>query len=307
MSVITNLIDGCTDEGKRLKMHTSEINIRDPFVLVHEGKYYMYGTRGETAWGLASGFDVYVGTDLDNWDPPCACFENDGTFWADRHYWAPEVHVWRDKFYMFASFKSETVHRGTAILVADHPTGPFKPHSNGPVTPGEWECLDGTFYVSRDGTPYIVFCHEWLEVGDGEVWAAQMNDDLSATVGTPFLLFKASGASWCRETGSPPHCGYVTDGPFLWRTNTGELLCLWASMSESGYTEGLAMSDNGEIDGKFLQLEPLFDRDGGHAMVFRGLDGELYMTLHCPNIHPLERPRFIRVVELNGALSAPEA
>ena len=23
-----------------------EINIRDPFVLVHEGKYYMYGTRG---------------------------------------------------------------------------------------------------------------------------------------------------------------------------------------------------------------------------------------------------------------------
>lgn len=22
------------------------INIRDPFVLVHEGKYYLYGTRG---------------------------------------------------------------------------------------------------------------------------------------------------------------------------------------------------------------------------------------------------------------------
>ena len=29
-------------------MKTNEINIRDPFVLVHEGKYYLYGTRGET-------------------------------------------------------------------------------------------------------------------------------------------------------------------------------------------------------------------------------------------------------------------
>lgn len=29
-------------------MHTSEINIRDPFVLLHEGVYYLYGTRSET-------------------------------------------------------------------------------------------------------------------------------------------------------------------------------------------------------------------------------------------------------------------
>ena len=27
-------------------IHTDEINIRDPFVLVHEGQYYLYGTRG---------------------------------------------------------------------------------------------------------------------------------------------------------------------------------------------------------------------------------------------------------------------
>lgn len=29
-------------------MKRTEINIRDPFVLVHEGKYYLYGTRGAT-------------------------------------------------------------------------------------------------------------------------------------------------------------------------------------------------------------------------------------------------------------------
>ena len=32
-------------------MHTSEINIRDPYVLVHNGAYYLYGTRSETCWG----------------------------------------------------------------------------------------------------------------------------------------------------------------------------------------------------------------------------------------------------------------
>ena len=87
-------------------MKTEEINIRDPFVLTHEGKYYLYGTRGATCWGPATGFDVYIGTDLENWEGPVSCFENDGSFWADRNYWAPEVHPWRGAWYMFASFKS---------------------------------------------------------------------------------------------------------------------------------------------------------------------------------------------------------
>ena len=66
-------------------MKTNEINIRDPFVLLENGTYYLYGTRGATCWGPATGFDVYTGTDLENWEGPFPCFENDGTFWADRN------------------------------------------------------------------------------------------------------------------------------------------------------------------------------------------------------------------------------
>ena len=143
-------------------MKCSDINIRDPFVLVHEGMYYLYGTRGATCWGPATGFDVYVSRDMENWTGPTPCFENDGTFWADRNYWAPEVHAWQGKFYMFASFKNEELCRGTAILCADTPMGPFRPHSDGRVTPPDWERLDGTFYVSKAGRPYMVFCHEWV-------------------------------------------------------------------------------------------------------------------------------------------------
>ena len=282
-------------------MKRTDINIRDPFVLVHDGAYYLYGTRGETCWGLADGFDVYVSRDLEDWEGPHVCFHNDGTFWADRNYWAPEVYHYGDAFYMFASFKNSEVKRGTAILKAESPLGPFHPHSDGCVTPRDWECLDGTLYVSKAGTPYMVFCHEWVQAGDGEVCAIPLTQDLSAPAGEAFLLFHASDAPWCKVMHhSSGVSGCVTDGPFLWRTSDGTLLCLWASFSEGGYTEGVAVSDNGEIDGRFTQVDPLFMDDGGHGMVFRALDGQLYLTLHSPNAHLEERP-FFHPIEDTGS------
>ena len=284
-------------------MKRTDINIRDPFVLVYEGAYYLYGTRGETCWGPADGFDVYVSRDLENWDGPFVCFHNDGSFWADRNYWAPEVYFYQGAFYMFASFKHPDVHRGTAILRAESPMGPFVPHSDGCVTPKDWECLDGTLYISKAGKPYMVFCHEWVQAGDGEVNAIPLTDDLRAAAGEPRLLFHASDASWCQvKHHSSGVSGCVTDGPFLWRTADGTLLCLWASFSEGGYTEAVAVSDNGEIDGRFTQVEPLFMDDGGHGMVFRGLDGQLYLTLHSPNAHLEERPFFHPITERDGRL-----
>ena len=284
-------------------MKRTDINIRDPFVLVHEGAYYLYGTRGETCWGPADGFDVYVSRDLENWNGPFVCFHNDGSFWADRNYWAPEVYFYQGAFYMFASFKHPDVHRGTAILRAESPLGPFVPHSDGCVTPKDWECLDGTLYISKAGKPYMVFCHEWVQAGDGEVNAIPLTDDLRAAAGEPRLLFHASDASWCQvKHHSSGVSGCVTDGPFLWRTTDGTLLCLWASFSEGGYTEAVAVSDNGEIDGHFTQVEPLFMDDGGHGMVFRGLDGQLYLTLHSPNAHLEERPFFHPITEREGRL-----
>ena len=275
-------------------MRTEEINIRDPFVLCHGGKYYLYGTRGATCWGEADGFDVYTGEDLRTWEGPIECFHRPEGFWADRNYWAPEVYFRDGMFYMFASFKNETTRRGTAVLRAASPLGPFEPWSEGPVTPGDWECLDGTLYVSREGKPYMVFCHEWVQAGDGEILAMPLTDDLKAAAGAPALLFRASEAAWSRQVKhSSGKTGYVTDGPFLWRNEKGELLCLWSGFSGEGYAQGVAVSDNGEIDGKFIQREPLFLRDGGHGMLFRGPGGRTVLALHSPNKHLQERPRFL--------------
>lgn len=261
-------------------MKFNEINIRDPFILVHNGKYYMYGTRG---WN-STGFDVYVSDDLENFTEAKPVFEKPDGFWGTKEYWAPEVHEYKGKFYMFATFHSETRRRGTQILVSDTPDGTFVPHSKEPITPADWEALDGTLYVSKDGTPYMVFCHEWLQVKDGTMCAIKLKDDLSAPIGEPFVLFSASeypNANTDTEN-------FVTDGPFLYRAENGRLLMLWSTLAHNAYAEALCYSDNGEIDGNWIQCkEPLFDKDGGHGMVFTDKDGKLNFIMHSPN-----RPQF---------------
>ena len=289
-------------------MKNKEINIRDPFVLVHDGHYYLYGTRAKTCWGKADGFDCYVGTDLENWEGPFEVFHRPEGFWADKNYWAPEVHFYEGAFYMFATFNSEAVERkGTMILKADNPLGPFVLHSEGKITPDEWNCLDGTLYVSPEGIPYMVFCHEWQDIGDGAVCCVELTKDLKRPAGDVRTLFTASqGRPWVRKIVHDrfPGDNYVTDGPFLYRLKGGELLMLWSRFGEHGYVEAISRSDNNDITGNWVPDEELlFERDGGHGMLFATLDGKLMLTLHSPNETPLERPAFYEMEERDGKLA----
>lgn len=272
-------------------MKLNEINIRDPFILPYEGKYYMYGTRAKNTWASntqKNGFDVYVSTDLINWSEPVSIFEGSDAFWGKYNFWAPEVHYYKGKFYLFASFKSDTVHRGTAILISDTPDGVFTEHSNGAITPSNWECLDGTLYLEGE-TPYMVFCHEWTQIKDGEMCAVKLSSDLKEAVGEPFTLFKASTPPWAYDIRNGEGC-YVTDGPFLMNVEN-ELICIWSSFSKGEYVEAIARSDNGKIDGNWaIDKKLLFEKDGGHGMVFTDFSGNLNFVYHTPNDTPNERP-----------------
>lgn len=281
---------------KEIVMRLTDINIRDPFILTFNDKYYMYGTRATNTWEREKythcGFDVYVSTDLESWEGPKSVFEKYDGFWGEFQYWAPEVHYYNGRFYMLASFTGHNVHRGTAILVCDTPDGEFKEHSNGAVTPSDWESLDGTLYI-ENGTPYMVFCHEWTQIKDGEVCAIQLTKDLKAPQGEAFTLFKASSAKdWIVPYDKT---NYVTDGPFLLNID-GELICLWSSFGKNGYVEAISRSDNGSLKGNWtIDSKLLFERDGGHGMVFTDLLGETRFVYHTPNETPLERPAIKRI------------
>lgn len=286
-----------------------DIQIRDPFVFTNkqDGKYYLFGSTDKNIWGKGTGFDVYVGNDLEQWEGPFPVFRPQEDFYSEENFWAPEVHEYNGMYYMFATFlRKDNQHRGTAILISESLLGPFQPHSNGPVTPQEWDSLDGTLHVDSEGFPWMVFCHEWVQVEDGEICAVRLSEDLKEAIGEPQTLFKASDASWSTSFNHSRYPGkeiYVTDGPFLFENSNGDLLMLWASFINNVYAQGIAKSVSGKVTGPWIQEDtPIYANDGGHGMVFQTFDQELMLTLHAPNDTPLERPVFIKLSERNGKI-----
>ena len=284
-----------------MKKQKKDIQIRDPYVHVEDSVYYLYGTTDVNCWkGESTGFDVYTSEDLENFKFHGKAFTPPENFWGTQNFWAPELHKYEERYYLFASFKSPERRRATVILASDSLLGPFLPWGDESITPPDWECLDGTLYVDDDGKPWVVFCHEWVQEGGGTVCARRLKEDLSGAEGDAVTLFSASDAVWSKKIRHSSGIeGYVTDGPFLHRMQNGSLLMLWSSHGPSGYAIGQAISTNG-ISGPWEQsTEPLFSGDGGHGMIFRDLSGILRLSIHSPNNTPDERPIFLPVEE-NG-------
>lgn len=289
--------------------HVRDINISDPFILADPvtKKYYTYARRfnmdrfpnQRTDCGTFYGI---VSEDLIHWSEPQLVFEQ-GEFWADLDYWAPECHYYKGKYYIISTFRAKGTYRRCQCLVSDSPLGPFVPIKQEPVTPKGWHCLDGTLYLDKKGDPWMVFCHEWLQVYDGQIAAIRLTEDLGSSVGDPIILFRASDAPWRGSFVGEGGGGYVTDGPFLHRMKDGTLIMLWSNFTSQGYATGYAKSLSGEIYGPWVQEpEPLYALDGAHSMLFHTFDGQLMMALHCPNIHPLKRILLFEMEERNGGL-----
>ncbi len=293
-------------------MKLRDIHLRDPFILAEDGVYYLYGTRrGATTKVIPwQGLDVYTSTDLIEWSQPRECFTRPADFWSDRDFFAPEVYRYGNAYYMFASFRSETRLRCSQILKSDSPMGPFVPFTEGPITPEGWACLDATFYVDEDGTPWTAFCHEWTQIGDGTIDILPLTPDLSAPAGKSEVILRAGDAEWAYSLVDPNGRNFVTDGPFFRRGTNGKLYMLWSGFHagpQYWYVQALAISDSGSIRGPWRHADRyIYDEDGGHGMLFDGFDGNLYLILHSTNVPPHERPRLFRVRETEDGFEITE-
>lgn len=280
-----------------------QMPLHDPFVLADSSShtYYLYTTNDPRISGdRRVGTMVYTSTDLLNWNRPTVVFTVPEGTWADptQRPWAPEVHAYHGKFYLFTTLHNShhvlaeapavpytTSARSTVIAVADSPTGPFKLLSNGgPWMPADFMTLDGTLFIDEQQRPWFVYAHEWVQKVDGTIEALPLADDLTRPAGDPIHLFKASDAPWLNGERKPTTkpTNYVTDGPELFRTHDGHLLMLWSSYDNNGYVQTIARSTSGTLQGPWEQLDPLVKQDSGHGMLFRTFDGQLMMILHRP-------------------------
>ncbi len=293
---------------------TNVEGVRDPFIFVENGVYYLYGTGVLTDGDWANTVWVCFVNDSGDlhgeWKPTERLVYAPPTH-AVRQFWAPEVHKYNGKYYMLASyFSAETQHRGSSILEAPTPTGPFTEISDGPITPHDRDSIDATLYVDNTGQPWLVFVHEWTctDDGVGRMDVAKLSDDLTHLISEPIELFRADSPPWTNKR--------VTDGCFIHTKQDGTPLMLWSNFEEDGYCIGVAHSQNDAIDGAWEhEAVPLYKRgtrdhhDGGHGMLFTANDGKLYLCCHSPNMpcdECRERTILIPVTEQDGTLQLAE-
>ena len=95
---------------------------------------------------------------------------------------------------------------------------------------------------------------------------------------------------------------YVTDGPYMYRSHTGELLMIWSSFMQGRYAVYPVKFAGGDLGMDFEHQEPLITSDGGHGMIFRG-DDKLYLTFHSPNASEQEHPCFVEIEDMGDHLA----
>ncbi len=287
----------------RKNVPLDSIFLSDPFILAdsNTNMYYMTGTGGM----------LWKSKDLKFWDGPYSVAKTDTESWMGPRpmIWAAEIHPYKDKYFYFATFTNQAVRidsvkgnvierRACHVLVSDKPDGPYVPMKDSIYLPAGKPTLDGTFWIDRDGKPYMVYCYEWLQNWNGTIEKIELKPDLSGTIGEGKVLFRASDSPWSREKDENGNDipNKVTDGPYLFKTATGRLGMIWTSWVYNVYTQGVAYSKSGTLDGPWMQQnEPVTPPNFGHGMLFQTLDGKLLMAVHS---HKNINGRFFRIPHL---------
>jgi len=280
-------------------MKLQDINIRDPYILPTNGKYYLYGTRSATTWGEADGLDCYVSEDLKEWEGPFEIYHKEEGSPFVCCYWAPECYEINGKYYLITTLGKEGNKTGLYALTSDSPSGPFIRSESSHLTPEEWRCIDGTLYFTNDNRIYLIFSRSFEDYPEGgDLWAQELiyNNDSLVPKGVPFLLVNAKEAGWNEPIPFAKEFGiqedvYLSDGPSLFTLDNGVLMMLWSSWYRGSYAVGAAVSRTGDIYGPWTHYStPLVPDNAGHGMVFTAYDGTTYYLLHYPNDKYKERP-----------------
>ena len=155
--------EGKVEEEKPVTVLSKTVPLADPYILVHDSLYYIYGTN------VGTGFDVYYSKDLEYWERASALSLSHANSYGESMFWAPEVYyVEKDKkFYMFYSTEEHI-----CVATADSPLGPFKQDEHKPIREEKsiecfkaeepWELVlpkvvEGPSVFKQNGVYYLIY------------------------------------------------------------------------------------------------------------------------------------------------------
>lgn len=257
-------------------------NIGDPFILFHQGVYYLYATS------FVAGFYVWTSKDLKHWSQPQMAYQMGASSFGKRDYWAPEVVYHHGKFVMHYSARdkdSESLRIGVAI--SESPLGPFVDVFPGkPMFDLGFAVIDGHVFFDQ-GIPYFYFsrdCSEYLYEGrhESHIYVCTLNEDLTKLATTPQCVLKPE-QPWETITGE----WRWNEGPFVTK-NEGIYYLMYSSgfYASNTYAIGYATSSSPlgpfvkAAENPILKTVPNQISGPGHNCLFKGLDQSIYAAYH---------------------------
>ena len=274
---------------------TATLALADPFVLLHDGTYYAYGTHS------AHGIAVAVSKDLKTWTlwkgragGGLALHKNDS--FGGHSFWAPEVYKRGDKFIMFYSAQEHV-----CAAVADSPLGPFRQTEKKPLL--ERPGIDNSLFVDNAGRAWMVYVH--FDRGN-TIWLAELEADwLRVKPGTAKMLFRAE---------APWEGNVVAEGPFAVKLESKYVLTYSArDFRDPNYAVGYALADKPEGPWRKSSSNPILRRfrglcGTGHHSLFKDKDGKWRIVFHAhasPSSVGMRRT-YIADLVVAGTPDAPE-
>ena len=293
-------------EDMNIKNPIGIINIGDPYVIKHEGRYYLYATS------FVDGFLCWQSNDLMHWDTPVQVYKKGEKSFGYTDFWAPEVIFQNGKFIMHYSarwVKNDSLRIGVAT--SDSPLGPFiDVFDQQPMFDYGYAVIDGHVFIDDDGTRYFYYdkdCSENIINGNHEshIYVTTLDHTFTRIVEDSKVVIKPE-QPWEIQTGT----WRWNEGAFVIKHQQRYYLMYSAGFYASkNYAIGYAVADHPRgLFVKSLQNPVLSFIENkvsgpGHNSVIEGPDGKLYCVYHVHTDYekPSEnRQVFIDELSFNG-------
>ena len=255
----------------------------DPFILVHDHKYYLYFTKEN------DGFKVYESSDLKNWEDKGYCLKKGHDICGDKWFWAPEIIYHNNIFYMVY-----VANEHLAIATSTSPLGPFTQKKQEFLDEGNM--IDGHFFKDDDGTVYLYF----VRFDNGNVLhVAKMNKDMISIDKKSERFIMRAELPWELSSGYS-----VMEGPFVLKHHGKYYLTFSCNHTQSpDYAIGYATSDNPY--GPFVRYEnnPILSKTDkvvgvGHHSFFNRIGDNHLMIVYHRHYSPIQNyPRQVCIDE----------
>ena len=308
-------------ENKTTDTYKNPLNVAfgDPFILnASDGKFYMYGTSGE------SGFRTYSSEDMVNWKDEGLIYQGaTPDSWTVDCFWAPEVYERNSKFYLFFSSNwkenptGELENFRIGVAVSDKPTGPFKEMFSRPVFDPGYPIIDANLYFDDvNGKVYMYYsrcCYKhaveseiadwarekgWFdEVEESWIYGVELKPDFSGVIGEPVLLLRPpvriddKQSEWeSRSVTAKEVNRRWTEGSYIIKKE--DIYYMMYSANFFGgeyYAVGYATSSNPLGPFKKSENNPVLQKNSekggdvtgtGHNMILTLSDGSMYCVYH---------------------------